>query len=82
MKILGRVRWPNRWNAVDAEQPLLDTLRADRAIGRVPGAALPVPLVQTVWLAMSEGGAPSLANFKVMTGDLNFSRSPCATRFS
>ncbi|MGV1908290.1 carbohydrate ABC transporter permease [Agrobacterium cavarae] len=32
-----------------------------------------VPLVQTLWLAISEGGVPSLANFKTMTGDLNFS---------
>lgn len=34
-----------------------------------------VPLVQTVWLALSENGAPSLANLRVMAGDINFGRS-------
>ncbi|MCW5709065.1 sugar ABC transporter permease [Shinella sp.] len=34
-----------------------------------------VPLVQTVWLALSENGAPSLANIRTMAGDINFARS-------
>jgi multiple sugar transport system permease protein len=31
-----------------------------------------LPLVQTIWLAVSEGGVPSLANLQTMAGDLNF----------
>lgn len=31
-----------------------------------------VPLVQTIWLSMSQGGSFSLANFQTMTGDINF----------
>ncbi|PSH70360.1 ABC transporter permease [Phyllobacterium brassicacearum] len=31
-----------------------------------------LPLIQTIWLAVSEGGAPSLANLRTMAGDLNF----------
>lgn len=31
-----------------------------------------LPLVQTIWLAISEGGMPSLANLQTMAGDLNF----------
>lgn len=31
-----------------------------------------LPLVQTIWLAVSEGGVPSLANLQTMSGDLNF----------
>ncbi|KGE02377.1 MULTISPECIES: sugar ABC transporter permease [Rhizobium/Agrobacterium group] len=31
-----------------------------------------VPLVQTIWLAFSDNGLPSLANMRTMAGDLNF----------
>lgn len=31
-----------------------------------------VPLVQTIWLALSQDGAPSLANIRTMAGDINF----------
>lgn len=31
-----------------------------------------VPLVQTIWLAMSQDGSLSLANFNTLTNDLNF----------
>lgn len=31
-----------------------------------------LPLIQTIWLAVSEGGVPSLANLQIMAGDLNF----------
>lgn len=31
-----------------------------------------LPLGQTIWLAFSAGGAPSLENFRRMAGDLNF----------
>ncbi|ARO14606.1 multiple sugar transport system permease protein [Ketogulonicigenium robustum] len=31
-----------------------------------------VPLVQTIWLAFSQGNAPSMANFQRMVSDLNF----------
>lgn len=34
-----------------------------------------VPLVQTIWLAVSDNGTPSLANVQRMVGDLNFTRS-------
>ncbi|PIP00282.1 Permease component of ABC-type sugar transporter [uncultured Pleomorphomonas sp.] len=34
-----------------------------------------VPLVQTIWLSMSDNGVPSLANAQRMAGDLNFTRS-------
>jgi multiple sugar transport system permease protein len=34
-----------------------------------------VPLVQTIWLAVSDNGVPSLANVQRMAGDLNFARS-------
>ncbi|MBD9508112.1 sugar ABC transporter permease [Ensifer sp. ENS10] len=34
-----------------------------------------VPLAQTLWLAMSADGVPSLSNFSTMAGDLNFSAS-------
>jgi multiple sugar transport system permease protein len=34
-----------------------------------------VPLVQTLALAFSESGAPSLGNVRKMAGDLNFSLS-------
>ena len=34
-----------------------------------------VPLVQTIWLAVSYNGAPSLANVQRMATDLNFTRS-------
>ncbi|NOV20293.1 sugar ABC transporter permease [Ensifer adhaerens] len=34
-----------------------------------------VPLAQTLWLATSEAGVPSLSNFRTMIGDLNFSAS-------
>ena len=30
------------------------------------------PLGQTIWLALSDNGAPSLANMRTMAGDLNF----------
>lgn len=31
-----------------------------------------LPLGQTIWLAFSAGGVPSLENFRRMAGDLNF----------
>lgn len=34
-----------------------------------------VPLVQTIWLAVSDNGAPSLANAERMVTDINFTRS-------
>ncbi|WP_087002418.1 carbohydrate ABC transporter permease [Rhizobium sullae] len=34
-----------------------------------------VPLVQTIWLAVSDNGMPSPANVQRMIGDLNFTRS-------
>ncbi|AJD45750.1 sugar ABC transporter permease [Rhizobium sp. SEMIA 4085] len=34
-----------------------------------------VPLVQTIWLAVSDNGTPSLTNVQRMVGDLNFTRS-------
>ncbi|PKA44524.1 carbohydrate ABC transporter permease [Rhizobium sullae] len=34
-----------------------------------------VPLVQTIWLAVSDNGMPSPANVQRMMGDLNFTRS-------
>ncbi|MGO7522367.1 sugar ABC transporter permease, partial [Rhizobium brockwellii] len=34
-----------------------------------------VPLVQTIWLSVSDNGAPSLANAERMVTDINFSRS-------
>lgn len=34
-----------------------------------------VPLVQTIWLAVSENGVPSLANMTTMASDINFGRS-------
>jgi multiple sugar transport system permease protein len=34
-----------------------------------------VPLVQTIWLAVSDNGIPSFANVQRMAGDLNFMRS-------
>jgi len=33
------------------------------------------PLVQTLWLAVSDNGAPSLANMQRMATDINFTRS-------
>jgi multiple sugar transport system permease protein len=37
------------------------------------GALFLVPLVQTIWLSFSDGGGLSLANYRRMAGDLNFS---------
>lgn len=37
------------------------------------GALFIVPLVQTIWLSVATEGGPSLANYRRMTGDLNFS---------
>ena len=37
------------------------------------GALFIVPLVQTIWLSLATEGGPSLANYRRMTGDLNFS---------
>ncbi|MEZ2128737.1 MULTISPECIES: carbohydrate ABC transporter permease [unclassified Sinorhizobium] len=34
-----------------------------------------VPLLQTIWLSVSDNGAPSLANVQRMASDLNFTRS-------
>ncbi|OHV76917.1 carbohydrate ABC transporter permease [Rhizobium sp. LCM 4573] len=34
-----------------------------------------VPLVQTIWLAISDNGVPSLANAQRMVNDINFGRS-------
>ncbi|APO78262.1 ABC transporter permease protein (plasmid) [Rhizobium etli 8C-3] len=34
-----------------------------------------VPLLQTIWLAVSDNGTPSFANVQRMVGDLNFTRS-------
>ena len=31
-----------------------------------------VPLAQTIWLSLSDNGAPSLANMRTMAGDINF----------
>lgn len=31
-----------------------------------------VPLVQTIWLSLSDNGAPSLANMRTMAADINF----------
>jgi multiple sugar transport system permease protein len=37
------------------------------------GALFIVPLVQTIWLSVATEGGPSLANYRRMAGDLNFS---------
>jgi multiple sugar transport system permease protein len=37
------------------------------------GALFIVPLVQTIWLSVAAEGGPSLANYRRMAGDLNFS---------
>lgn len=34
-----------------------------------------VPLVQTIWLALSQDGSPSLANMRTMASDINFGAS-------
>lgn len=39
------------------------------------GLLFVVPLVQTLWLAVSDNGTPSLANMNTMVTDLNFGRS-------
>lgn len=39
------------------------------------GLLFVVPLVQTIWLAVSDNGVPSLANMQTMVSDINFGRS-------
>lgn len=39
------------------------------------GLLFVIPLVQTLWLSVSDNGVPSLANMQTMVSDINFGRS-------
>ena len=57
----------------DDKQPLLDSLPADLCHRSCSWrCSSSCRSVQTIWLAMSDNGAPSLANCQRMAGDLNF----------